>query len=228
VRAAAQTVGVVTGLLVEAHCLSDSSSNPPVYVSAGNAVNAYGGALQLIADGARALLSFGIAGGLDPKLPPGTLVLARAVIGPHGTRFDCDPNWRGMVCSDARGRIEFTDGSIAGRDSPVLGQAGKAKLFRESGAIAVDMESHAVARAAKEKNVPFLALRAIADPARRDVPDWVMIGVDSAGRTRIAPVLAKLLFRPWEIPRLLELAKDQKAALRALRRVADLAALTRF
>jgi len=228
VRAAAQTVGVVTGLLVEAHCLSDSSSNPPISVSAGNSVNAYGGALRLVADGAKALLSFGIAGGLDPKLPPGTLVLARAVIGPHGTRFDSDPNWRGAVCSDARGRIEFTDGSIAGRDSPVLDQASKAKLFRESGAIAVDMESHAVARAAKEKNVPFLALRAIADPARRDVPDWVMIGVDSAGRTRIAPVLAKLLFRPWEILRLLELAKDQKAALSALRRVANLAALTRF
>ena len=227
-RAAAQTVGVVTGLLVEADCLSGSSANPRIYVSAGNAVNAYGGAVQLIADGAKALLSFGIAGGLDPNLPPGTLVLARAVIGPRGTRYDCDPNWRGMVCSDARGHIDFTDGAIAGSDSPILGQAGKAKLFRGSGAVAVDMESHAVARAAKEKNVPFLALRAIADPAGRDVPEWIMIGVDSGGRTRIAPVLAKLLFRPWEIPRLLELAKDQKTALSALRRVADLAALTRF
>lgn len=227
-RAAGQTVGVVTGLLVEADCLSNASSNPPLYVSAGNAVNAYGGAIQLIANGARALLSFGVAGGLDPKLSPGTLVLARTVIGPKGTRYECDANWRGMVCSDARGRIDFTDGAIAGSDSPVLGPIGKAKLFRGSGAVAVDMESHAVARAAKEKNVPFLALRAIADPAGRDVPEWVMIGIDKAGRTRIAPVLAKLLFRPWEIPRLLELAKDQRTALSALRSVADLAALTRF
>lgn len=222
-RPAAQTVGVVTGLLSEAGCLP--SGGPKIYVSAGVAVNAHGGAIRLISDGAAALISFGIAGGLDPKLKPGTLVLARAVTAPEGARYECDEGWRKQVAAEARGDIALADGIIAGRDAPVLGVEEKAQLYIETGAAAADMESHAVAAAAAEAKIPFLAVRAIADPARRRVPAFALTGVDAQGRTRAMPVLMQALIRPWEWTALIALARDHAAAMAALRRAGRLRSL---
>lgn len=222
-----RSVGVVTGLLAEADCLPKGAGNakPHVYVSAGNALNAFGGAVRLISDGATALLSFGVAGGLDPKLAPGTIVIAEGVLAPDGCRFACDPDWRGRVIAEVRGRFAVAGGVIAGRDGPADTIEAKSALFKSTGAAAVDMESHAVARAAAEAKIPFLAVRAIADPAQRRIPRWALGAIDESGRTRALPVLAKVLVRPWEWPALLTLAGDHRAAMGALSRVARLAAV---
>ena len=222
-RPAAQTVGVITGLLTEAGLLP--ANGPGIYVSAGIASNAYGGAVQLASAGAGGLISFGIAGGLDPRLAPGTLVLACAVVAPDGTRYECNERWRRLVADEARGRIQCADGIIAGRDTPVLGADDKAQLYIETGAAAVDMESHGTARAADEANIPFLAVRAIADPARRSVPDFALRGVDDRGRTRAMPVLAAALTRPWTWATLMGLARDHAAAMATLRKAGKLGSL---
>ena len=53
-----------------------------------------------IADGAAGILSFGIAGGLDPTLPPGTAILAAAVVA-GGERWAADPAWRDRLAARA-------------------------------------------------------------------------------------------------------------------------------
>lgn len=222
-KPAAQTVGVVTGLLTEAESLP--AEGPRIYVSAGNALNAYGGAVRLAGAGAAGLISFGIAGGLDPRLKPGTLVLACAVVAPDGARYECDERWRRRVADEVRGLIPFAEGLVAGRDTPLLGADAKAQIYIETGAAAVDMESHGVARAAHEAKIPFLAVRAIADPARRSVPDYALRGVDDRGRTRAVPVLAAALVRPWTWAALMNLARDHAAAMAALRKAGKLGSL---
>ncbi|HEY8015117.1 MAG TPA: hopanoid-associated phosphorylase, partial [Dongiaceae bacterium] len=74
-----------------------------------------------IADGAVGILSFGIAGGLDATLPPGTAILAGAVIS-GGQRWPVDAAWRGRLAArlpDAR------LGDLAGVDLPAMTQAAK-------------------------------------------------------------------------------------------------------
>ncbi|MBV9758454.1 MAG: hypothetical protein JO047_15510, partial [Alphaproteobacteria bacterium] len=46
----------------------------------GNAIGAEQAARRLIDAGVRALLSFGLAGGLDPALRPGALLIPREVL----------------------------------------------------------------------------------------------------------------------------------------------------
>ena len=77
-----------------------------------------------IAEGAAGILSFGIAGGLDPTLPPGTAILAEAVIA-GGERWTADAAWRERLAArlpDAR------LGDLAGVDLPVMTQADKQAL----------------------------------------------------------------------------------------------------
>ena len=82
------------------------------------------------------------------------------------------------------------------------------------------MESHQVARAAVAAGVPFMALRVIVDAAGRDLPWSALAGLAPDGTARPLAVLARLLLRPWELPRLLALAGDSRSALAALGRLA--------
>jgi nucleoside phosphorylase len=73
-------VGIVTGVRREAACLGEP---PPasldVGVSGADAARAYESARAMAGRGARALLSFGLAGGLDPTLGPGRIVVGAEV-----------------------------------------------------------------------------------------------------------------------------------------------------
>jgi adenosylhomocysteine nucleosidase len=174
-------------------------------------------AAAALKDGAEALVSFGIAGALAPDLASGALLLPRAVIGDDGTRFPVDEAWRSRVEAaliTAGLRVEARDmlGSATAAASPER----KATLHRASGAIAIDLESHHVARVAAQAERPFLILRAIADPAQRALPPAAVNGLKPDGRPALARVLVSVLCHPGQIAALLRLAGDTRRALLAL------------
>ncbi|MGB8275910.1 MAG: hypothetical protein WCF16_11670 [Alphaproteobacteria bacterium] len=220
------SLGVVTGLLAEAECLRRARAwtpddRPTTFCSGGSAERARLGADALIAAGASALLSFGIAGGLDPALRPGAVVVASEVVTPQGRRIATDFAWREATARALAGVVPAVVAPIAGTDRPLVTPADKAKLRGSSGAAVVDMESHAVAEAAAARSLPFLAVRAIGDPAHRSVPQSALAGLGPGGETLVLPVLVAVLRRPWEWPALICVGIESAAGLRALRRVAQ-------
>jgi hopanoid-associated phosphorylase len=170
------------------------------------------------AGGARAfsgILSFGCAGGLDPRLRPGDCVVATAVRAASGA-FDADPAWtRSLI-----GRLPHASlGVVAGLDAPLAGHDAKARLWRDSGALAVDMESHAAAGAARRHGLPFAALRVVLDPAWRSLPHAAVAAMREDGGTDVAALLRALARAPGDIGPLVGLALEAWRARRALRRV---------
>ena len=75
-----------------------------------------------------------------------------------------------LIASIALGRRRVVRGGLAGVEEVVVAQASKAALHSETGAAAVDMESHIAAAYAAEADLPFAALRVISDPADRALP----------------------------------------------------------
>ena len=73
-------IGIVTGLATEAATLGPGPFH--VAVSAAEPTRAAQAARALIAGGARLLVSYGLAAGLDPRLGPGAVLLPEAVL-PH-------------------------------------------------------------------------------------------------------------------------------------------------
>jgi adenosylhomocysteine nucleosidase len=80
----------------------------------------------------------------------------------------------------------------------------------------VDLESGAVARVALAHGLPFAVLRAVADPAERNLPPAALLALDGAGRIGILRVLGSVFGNPGQILGLLALARDAAAARRAL------------
>ena len=221
-------LGIVTGLSTESACIQRAAAplpepeRPLTFSAGGSAERAREGAERLLAEGADALVSFGIAGGLDPRLRAGAVVLADAVLDPDGGRILTDQGWRDSLRRRAETALPVTVAALAGVDRVVVSAADKRARFRATGAVAVDMESHGVARAAAAAGVPFLVLRAVADPAEGEIP-WAARSIMAPdGRVNTRRLAARLAVRPWQIVPLYRLARDSRAALGALGRVAAL------
>ena len=184
-----------------------------VVVGGGTAKGAARSARQAIAAGARGLVSFGLAGGLDPALDSGRLIVPDAVLA-HGRRWPVDAALLRLLGG--------TTGHLClGLDRIAATVAEKRRLWEDTGAAAVDMESGAVAEVAAEAGVPFAVLRAICDPADRDLPPAAAVALDAKGRIAPGRLIRSLLANPAQIPALIGLARDAAMARRTLLTMAE-------
>jgi adenosylhomocysteine nucleosidase len=214
-------VGIITGLAAEAACLNSlpPDQRPVIACAGASAERAETAARRLIAQGCAGLVSFGTAGGLDPSLPSGAVVVADRVIDETGTLLTADSGWRARLLASLAGGPAIVEKALLGRDGMAMTASGKVALWRESGCVAIDMESHAVARVAAEAARPFLVVRVIADRAERTLPPWLARALGEDGQPRVAAVCRELLANPGDVPVLFGLARDWRRALTALRRV---------
>ena len=199
-------IGFVVGLTAEARLLRNTGFM--VETGGGLPAGAALAAERLIAKNAAALISFGLAGGLNPALPPGAILIPQAVIDGNEI-FQCDSELLAMLG-------HANSNSITSSQNIAASAGEKRELHLRAMADAVDLESGAVARAAASKNLPFAVLRAIADPAERDLPPAALIALNSAGNIKMSAVLASVLRQPGQIPALLAIAKDAAKARAAL------------
>ncbi len=174
----------------------------------GAVVGAVVGAAGLAAGLARrpaGIVSFGLAGGLDPALKAGELVIGSAVNG-----IAADAAWAARLTAALPGaRL----GAMASGEAMVATPAAKAALFGETGAVAADMESHLIAGA----GIPFAILRAVSDPADRALPRAAQVGLRADGEPDIGAVLKALVADPRQLAALIRTAREAGAAFRSLR-----------
>jgi adenosylhomocysteine nucleosidase len=195
-----------------------------VAVSGMGCIAAAAAAGALVDAGATALISWGLAGGLDPALEAGAICLPGTIVSPDGARFATDVHWREILAAAISGRLTVVGGMLLSTATVIDGAAGKAAAFGETHAAAVDMESAGVAQTAARHRVPFVAVRAIVDTAGDTIPG-VVAAAGVLGRVRFARLMLGLVRSPREIAPLLRLATRYRAAARALRAVARTGAL---
>lgn len=222
-------LGVITGLQSEVRCLVRClarfplDQHPQIRCAGANAIRAGEAARDLIAQGCDALVSFGVAGGLTPGLGPGVLVIPPVIIAPDGRRFDTDADWRARLGALAIQGMDVRLGDLAGSDGSVATADDKRRLRDAVGAVAVDMESHQVAEAATGAGIPFMVLRAIADPWNRALPAWAGKAVAADGSLRIGAIALEVIKDYGELPELIGMGLANRRAMATLRRVATIA-----
>jgi adenosylhomocysteine nucleosidase len=163
-----------------------------------------------------ALLSFGVAGALDPALQIGDVVTAIAVTTPSGERLPTDAAWHEEIASATGARRIDMVGSS--RVAATLQD--KAALLRYGAA--VDMESQMAARIAAAHALPFAVLRAISDTADDILPPAAVAGMREDGEIDVMAVLARLARDPRQLSALMRVGRN---AERAFRRLEDVRAL---
>jgi adenosylhomocysteine nucleosidase len=193
--------GIIVGMEAEARIARRS----------GFAVGTLGSAAKLLAAGVDGLISFGIAGGLARGLGPGSLVLGTALITESGQRYPATGLFPEMG--------QAIRAPVFGGREIVSRAEDKRVLHDTTGAVAVDLESAEVARLCAAAGVPFAIIRAIGDPAERDLPPAALVGLKPDGEVDLAAVLRSVLLAPGQMPALVRVALDTRLALAALKRV---------
>ena len=213
----------VTGLNKEARI----AAGPGIAVVAGGGSRA---ALEarltaLDARQLRAVVSFGIAGALDPGIRVGDVVLATEI-------RTADESWHvpGSLLQAWRSRLGEADFAVVecpmtGIDAPLLTPAAKAAVWEQSGAGAVDMESHVAAAFATRHGLPFGAIRVVSDRADHVLPPIAGLAMRPDGSVDVVGVMRSLARSPGQIPALVATARDAAVAFRRLGRVRRLLGL---
>ncbi len=199
---------------------------PRVAIGGGTAAGAADKAGSLLGGGGpdqrpAALLSFGYCGALAPDLRAGDLVIATEVVDTHGQRWTCDAGLQERLLAAAADQdLTARPGRLAVPEAAAATRRAKARLAQATGALAIDLESAAVARLAAEAELPFAVLRAVLDETATPLPPLALTAVDpETGRTRPRPLLLGLLASPGQLPALLRLGRARAAARASLRRL---------
>lgn len=189
------------------------------------------GARALISSGAAALVSFGLAGGLDPLLRPGDICMPREIRAANVPAVAAAVAWRERLSAAVQTRMpgaRIFDGDLFSHSSPVASAEAKAALHAGTGALAVDMESFAIAEVAATRALPFVAVRVIVDCAADRLPSLILRGSDPYGRIRAPALLAGLVRAPSELAELMRLGARYRSAGRVLAEIARIGGWSRL
>ena len=164
------------------------------------------------------MVSWGLCGGLDRRLRPGDIILGTEVVSDGGSiRTD-----QAVTSSLARRLIDagtqVVIEPLAAADAPVLTSGAKAELRRATGAAAVDMESLTAGAFALKQHIMFVIMRAVADPADRDLPPVVLKAVDPDGEINAMALIGGLIRSPGQLAGVHAAFRDSRGAFRALKR----------
>ena len=167
-----------------------------------------------------AVVSFGLAGGLDPTLGVGDLVVATRVVRGTETATPCDMHVSDKLagCLAAAG-IAARRGSLLAADAPIATTARKRIVATASGAIAVDTESHLAGDFAAHHGLPFATLRVVCDRFSRDLPPLALNAIGPDGQLDFRTIGREVVSRPGQLMLLPGTALATARALLALRRV---------
>ena len=216
-------IGVVCGLKSEAlsivYALTRADIDDKyvrIEISGANADRAEALSRKLIEGGAAALVSVGLSGALTNESKTGEVFVADSVATPSGETLMVPEQIREEF-REVKSEDIVKRGAAIGVDEIVSTIADKVALADKTGAMAVDMESHRVAKVALEADIPFAVVRAIADGSDRAIPEAALDSITEEGETKSLRVLFKALKSPGQLPTLIGLGADAALAQKVLR-----------
>ncbi len=178
---------------------------------------------RVMETGAAGLLSIGTAGGLQPDLRAGALLLPGCIRRAGGKSFAADPEWHARVHAALKQTDRVHTGDLLSVNCVVRHPDEKESLFRQTQAIGVDMESAGLAEIAAHAGLPFLVLRVVMDTAADTIPKAATVSINEAGDTQSIALLSYLAGHLSDIPGLLRTAHRFRNAAGSLREACRLA-----
>jgi nicotinate-nucleotide adenylyltransferase len=153
----------------------------------------------------RPVILTGLAGGLDPDLASGDVVVAGEIIDAHG-RVTSPP------LTDQLGlQVPIVRIATAGR--LVASPEAKLALARATNAAVVDLETSHFADIARARDWRWGVIRVVGDAADEAIPTALERFVDHLGRTRMRVVAGEVFRRPALLPILRRLNAASRTAL---------------
>ncbi len=156
------------------------------------------------------VLASGFCGALRPEMKIGEVVMADSVVDVHGHELTVDLKLPG------EGQPGLHVGRIVTADAMIRSVQQKRELAEQHEAIAVDMESLAVAQVCRDTKTRFLAVRVVSDDLSADLPPEVLSVVGPTGTMRLGAALGAVWKRPGSVKEMWQLRESAQHAAEQL------------
>jgi adenosylhomocysteine nucleosidase len=216
VYATGKPVLVISGMTQEANIAA--GKNVVTLLSGGSATALAASLAKLNPNNYSAVVSFGVAGGLNSMLQAGSVVTATMIVDAAGDQFPADPTLlKKIKTSLRRNRVGYRSGAMAGSNVELTDSASKVAFASKTGALTVDTESHVAAAWAQTNGLPFAALRTVSDPEGLTLPALVVDALNPDGSLNFDAIMKDFWKNPLQLGALIEVGFDAMDAFNVLR-----------
>ena len=162
----------------------------------------------------KAILSFGVCGGLSPQAQIGQAFIYDACVTPSGI-FYADIPWRKRLFAATKyyERRVWSSGDFNTANTV----AEREQLLAQTGCWVIDDETYAVAAVADARDIAWVGLRTVSDGAEDNLPPAVLNALNANGTDNIEAVITSVVEDPAQIPALLETAMNAQKSYDELR-----------
>jgi adenosylhomocysteine nucleosidase len=219
-------LGIITALIPEARCfirrpvpcqvqrITDGIS---IIVSGIGLQRVEIATKQILDAGVTSLLVTGTCGALSPGLKPGDIVMPGMVISEINEALDLSSTWYDDAASILQDfPVTIHRQSLISSHRIISRAEDKHRLYNDSQAIAVDMESARVIKLAKFHRVPVLVLRTVIDPTDFTIPEFILKNSGPYGDTSVFSLIKSCLAKPGRLGPLCRLAGFHSKAMKSL------------
>jgi len=156
------------------------------------------------------VLSVGFSGAMIPELQAGDMVVANEIVDAGGNCLSLD-----LKMGENRDAGYYV-GRLLTADRIVRTVKEKEDLHQQTGAIAVDLESLAVAQACRDSGTKFMAVRVISDDMSEDLPPEILSILGGTGTIRWGATLGAIWNRPGSVTDMWKLREKANLAAERL------------
>lgn len=173
-------------------------------------------AAEILAPKVSHLISWGTAAGLQEGVEPGTLLLPETVLDKEGKKLITDPEFSENIITKLPAEFRYNQGLLGESLSILNNQAAKRSFQELSKAVACDMESATIGAVAMEHNIPFNAIRFVADDYRTTIPKSILLSMNAQGGFSISKFLINIAKSPGEINQVWQLSRNFSKAKKSM------------
>lgn len=155
------------------------------------------------------VISAGFAGGLDARMRPGDIVMADGLVSDAGKRLTIDLK----MPAESLAQSGLHVGRLVTTDAVLYRPADKRAFGQKHQALAVDMESWAVAEVCRQSKTRFLAIRVISDAVDDELPaDVERLARQTTRAARLGAAAGAIFRRPSSVKDMLKLKEEAMIA----------------
>ena len=204
-------IGIVVGLKSEEKSIPKNNN---IFVARGYGQEAYGAAKKVLKNNIDLIISFGLAGGMNPEIKNSDIIIPKKIFNEKFRFYKTSSFFNSYLEKKCKEKV-------ISKVNLITSQKILNKKMNTSLIDAVDMEADFVFKAAIEHNVPFSSVKVIFDDLKNPIPNFLISTINTKGQLKSLNLFFLILKKPYRIKNLIEINKIYRKSMRKLTSLAQ-------
>ena len=163
------------------------------------------------------IISFGLAGSMNPKVQNGKIIIPQNIIDKSGNKKKVSKKYSDFFNKRISGKV-FRQNLIT--VDKIEFNLNNKKYLRKNISF-IDMESSYIQLEAIKKKIPFITMRVIFDDLNFSIPDFLKTCINADGNLNIFKLFINITLKPKRILKLIKLSKKYNKASIVLKKISN-------